>query len=101
MSAILQALLQAFLPALLAELQTPAFQAILSSILQNLLKQIASGVPATTATGAAAGQVISAATLHLSGNPIADFNAWVASLQPAASVSGSVHVPVTPVVFTS
>jgi hypothetical protein len=97
----METILSALLPSLLQMLNTPAFQSILNSILQNLIKQVATGVPVVAATQVATGQVTAAAALHLTGNPIADFNAWVASLQPAASVSGSVHVPVTPVVFTS
>ena len=81
----MEALLSALLPSLLAELQTPAFQAILKSILDQLIKNISAGVPALTATQLATGQVTAAAALHLTGNPIADAEAFFANFQPVAA----------------
>lgn len=79
-------ILSALLPTLLQLLQSPPFQSLLKSILDDLVRQISSGVPPVAASQQAAGQVTAAAALHLTGNPVADVQSLIASLQPHAAV---------------
>lgn len=78
----MNAVLTALLPSLLGLLETPAFQSILKSILDDLIAKITAGVPPVTATQQAGGLLASAATLHLTGNPVADLQSLFASLNP-------------------
>ena len=87
-------ILSAILPYLLQLLETPAFQSILKSILDDLIKKISAGVPPVTATQQAGGLLASAATLHLTGNPVTDLQSLFANLQPV--VAPAVTRTVTP-----
>lgn len=73
------AILSALVPYLLQLLQDPAFQAIVKAIHDDLQKKLAGGAPPATATQQATGQLGAAAMLHLTGNPIADVQAFLAS----------------------
>jgi hypothetical protein len=79
----LQALLSALLPFLQQIgqqlLTDPKFQAVITSIIADGLAKIGTGVHPDTAANQAMRQVASAASLHLTGNPIADAQAWLAS----------------------
>jgi hypothetical protein len=79
---ILMSIITTSVPALLQLLNDPNFQALVKAIEANFNQAIASGVPAATATQHATGLLGSAAMLHLTGNPVADFNSWIASMKP-------------------
>lgn len=79
-------ILTTVLPALLQLLSDPNFQAVVKAIEANFTKTIATGVPAASASQQATGLLASAAMLHLTGNPVADFEAFVASMKPPAVV---------------
>jgi hypothetical protein len=91
--------IQPFLTQLLA---SPQFQALLQKILADLLAKINSGVHPDTAVQQATGQIGVAALLHLTGNPVADIQSLIASLQPHATTpTTSVTGVATPGIFTS
>ncbi len=69
-------------PFLTQLLQSPQFQAVLQKILADLLARINAGVHPDTAVQQATGQIGAAALLHLTGNPIADVQAWLANFKP-------------------
>ena len=73
------------LPYLLQLLNDPAFQAILKQIEADLHANIAAGVPAAAAGQKATGLLATATALHLTGNPVADFQSLIAGFKlPAA-----------------
>jgi Mn-containing catalase len=78
---ILQAL-PTMVPSALALFNDPQFQAVLKQIEALFNQQVAAGVTPAAAANQAAGLAFSATALHLTGNPVADFNSWVASLHP-------------------
>ena len=75
------AALTSLIPAVLALLNDPQFQAVIKAVEGLFNQQVAAGVPPTAANQQAAGLLASAAMLHLTGNPVTDFNAWVATLK--------------------
>lgn len=85
------AILSTILPALLQLLNDPAFQAIIKAVEGNMSQKIAAGTPAGAAAQQATGLLGAAAMLHLTGNPIADFQAFAANFK----------VPPTQGTFTS
>lgn len=76
-------ILTTILPAILQLLSDPAFQALVEAIEANFNKTLASGVSTGVASQQATGLLASGAMLHLTGNPVADFNSWIASMKPA------------------
>jgi hypothetical protein len=68
------------LPTLLKILNDPAFQSVIAAIEADLNKKLASGTPATAASQQATGLLGAAAILHLTGNPVSDFQAFINSL---------------------
>lgn len=62
-------------------MQDPAFQDVLQKILADVLAKITSGIHPDAVVKQAQGQIVAAAALHLTGNPIADAHAWVANLK--------------------
>jgi hypothetical protein len=93
--------LTSLIPAVLALLNDPQFQAVVKAVEGLLNQQVAAGVPTATASQQAAGLLTSAAMLHLTGNPVTDFNAWVASLKPSAVKVGPILNQPAVVGFTS
>jgi hypothetical protein len=93
--------LTSLLPAVLALLNDPQFQAVIKAVEGLLNQQVAAGVAPAAASQQAAGLLTSAAMLHLTGNPVTDFNAWVASLKPPAIKVGSILNPPAVGGFTS
>jgi hypothetical protein len=89
-------ILATILPSILGLLQTPAFQVILKAILDDLVQKLASGASPTVATQQATGLVTAAAALHLTGNPVADFQQLLSGFK----LPGSITVP-APGKFTS
>ncbi len=87
---VLWTAVQPFLTQLLA---SPQFQAVLQKILSDVLARINAGVHPTVATNQAAGQIAAAAVLHLTGNPIADVQAWLANFK--TPTGGPTPPPVT------
>lgn len=77
-----QVLWSAIQPLLTQLLASPQFQAIFMKILADMNTKIAAGVHPDTAVQHATGQIAAAAQLHLTGNLIADAQAWFASLKP-------------------
>jgi hypothetical protein len=78
------------LPLLLPLLNDPNFQKILAAIQADLNTKIAGGVPPVTATQQAGGQLHAAIALHLTGNPIADVQTWLAQFkQPTGGATGT------------
>lgn len=78
-------------PSILQLLSDPTFQAVVKAIEANFTKTVATGTSTTAASQQATGLLASAAMLHLTGNPVADFEAFVASLKPPVAV-----LPVAP-----
>ncbi len=78
------AIFSAVIPALLQLLNDPAFQAVIKAVEANMGKQLADGVPPAAASQQATGLLTAAAALHLTGNPVADFQAFVAGFKPPA-----------------
>lgn len=79
-------IISAILPYLLQLLNDPNFQAILKQIEGDLNTKIAGGVAPAVATQQATGLLGAAAVLHLTGNPVADFQSLVANFKPPAGV---------------
>lgn len=77
-------ILSTVVPALLQLLNDPAFQAVIKAVEANMGKQIAGGVAPAAASQQATGLLTAAAALHLTGNPIADFQAFIANFKPPA-----------------
>lgn len=80
--------LTSIIPAVLQLLNDPQFQAVIKAVEGLFNQQIASGVAPASANQQAAGLLASAAMLHLTGNPVTDFNAWVAQLKPTVATAG-------------
>jgi hypothetical protein len=83
--------LSTLVPAGLALFNDPQFQTVLKAIEGLFNQQVAAGVAPAAAASQASGLAISAMALHLTGNAVADFNSWVASLHPPM---GGVSAPV-------
>lgn len=83
-------LLSTLLPILLQLLNDPAFQAVIKAIEADLSKKLASGASPVTASQQATGLLGAAAMLHLTGNPVTDFQAFMKNLPlpPAPPVEG-------------
>lgn len=79
--------LTATIPAILQLLNDPTFQAVIKAIEANFNQAVAGGVSTGTASQQATGLLASAAMLHLTGNPVADFNSWIASMKPTAATA--------------
>jgi hypothetical protein len=98
----LQIVWAAIQPLLTQILASPQFQALLQKILADLLTNINSGVHPDTAVQQATGQIGAAALLHLTGNPVADIQSLIVSLQPHATTPTTTATGVsTPGIFVS
>lgn len=86
-------ILSTILPSLLKLLSDPAFQAIIKAVEDDLSKKIASGASPTAATQQATGLLGAAAMLHLTGNPVADFQTLLAGFKPAATAGQPTTFP--------
>ncbi len=86
-------------PLLTQLLASPQFQALLMKILADMNAKIAAGVHPDTAVQHATGQIGAAAALHLTGNPIADVQGWLAN-KPTTGGSASA-IPGAAVSYTS
>ncbi len=98
MQPIIAALLAAAGPALeqaLSKLlQSPEFKAIFDKLWANLLAKIAAGVHPEVATKQIQGQILAAASLHLTGNFGADLSEFLAAHKPPTGTP--TPPPVTP-----
>jgi hypothetical protein len=74
------AILTTILPLLLQLLNDPAFQAVIKAVEAHVNQQIAGGVHPTTAATQATGLLGAAAMLHLTGNPVTDFQVFLKNL---------------------
>lgn len=74
---VLSSIWAAVQPLLGQLMKDPAFQAVLQKILADVLAKITAGIHPDTAVQQANGQIVAAAALHLTGNPIADAKAWL------------------------
>lgn len=83
LTAILTALSN-ILPLLLPLLNDPNFQKIVAAIEADLQGKIAAGVPSSIASQQATGLLGAAAMLHLTGNPVADFESFLKNLPAPA-----------------
>lgn len=81
------AILSTVLPALLQLLSDPNWQALVKAIEANFTKTVSSGIPTSVASQQATGLLASAAMLHLTGNPVADFETWIAGMKPPAATA--------------
>jgi len=81
------AALASLIPAVLALLNDPQFQAVIKAVEGLFNQQVAAGVPPVVANQQAAGLLASAAMLHLTGNPVTDFNTWVATIKSPATTA--------------
>jgi hypothetical protein len=72
MNPVVASLLSAALPALLQMLQSPDFQTIVKQIEADLLKKVNAGHAPVDANMQSLGKLGAAASLHLTGNPLAD-----------------------------
>ncbi len=89
-------------PLLTQLLASPQFQAVIMKIITDINAKIAAGVPPSTAVQHATGQLGAAAALHLTGNPIADAQAWLANFKPPTGSTIQFPPPVpVPGAFTS
>lgn len=77
-----QVLWSAIQPFLTQLLQSPQFQALLKKILDDVMAKIAAGVHPDTAVQQATGQIGAAALLHLTGNPVVDFQSFLTAMKP-------------------
>ena len=71
-------------------LKDPAFQAIIQAIIKDLFAKITNGSSPIVAAQQGAAQAAAAATFHLTGNPLADFETLVANLQPHTATAPGV-----------
>ena len=81
-----QVLWSAIQPLLTQLLASPQFQAVLVKIIADINAKISAGVPPSVAVQHATGQIGAAATLHLTGNPIADAQAWLANFKSPTGI---------------
>jgi len=88
-----QVLWSAIQPLLTQLLASPQFQAVIKKILDDIGAKIAAGVPPSTAVQHATGQISAAAALHLTGNPIADIQAWLATFKAPPEVPSGKTFP--------
>lgn len=77
-----QVLWSAIQPFLGQLLQSPQFKALVDQIWSDLLAKIVAGVHPDVATQQAQGKVAAAAVLHLTGNPVADIQAFLVAHKP-------------------
>ncbi len=89
-----QLLWSAIQPLLGQLLKSPQFKTLVDQIWSDLIAKIAAGVHPDVATQQAQGQVAAAAVLHLTGNPIADAQAWLAHFKPPTDLPPA-PLPVT------
>ena len=73
-------ILSTVLPLLLQLLNDSAFQKVIKQIEANFAAKLNAGVPPTTASQQATGLLGAAAVLHLTGNPVTDFQAFLKNL---------------------
>jgi hypothetical protein len=90
---------------LMGLLKDPAFQAIIQSIIADVFAKISSGVNPLAAAQQGGAQVGAAAAFHLTGNPVADVQSLLVSLQPHAASPPTPTASVTgvapPAIFAS
>lgn len=85
---VLSAVWAAVQPLLGQLMKDPAFQAALQKILADVLAKITAGLHPDVVVKQAQGQIVAAAALHLTGNPIADAQVWLANLNLPAPKTG-------------
>jgi hypothetical protein len=77
-------ILSALLPVILPLLNDPNFQSVLKAVENNLNNNVAKGATPGAAASQATGLLSAAALLHLTGNPVADFQSLLTSVKTSA-----------------
>jgi hypothetical protein len=90
---------------LMGLLKDPAFERIIQAIIADMFAKITSGVSPIAAGQQGIAQAGAAAAFHLTGNPVADVQSLLVSLQPHAASPPAPTISVTgvapPAIFAS